>query len=111
MTVDVLGTPYHIWLDVSKSDDPELALSDGYCDVSVKRIVVCNDEDSDLYDFAEYRRNSLRHELIHAFMFESGIGPNTKWDWPGQTHPESLVEWIAFQIPKMVDAMKKVGAL
>lgn len=111
MQVSILGTPYKIWMDVSKRDDPELVLCDGYCDYSVKRIVVCDNEDSDLCDYDEHKKNSLRHELVHAFLFESGHGPNTKYDWPGQTHPESLVEWIAFQMPKMVEAMTKVGAL
>lgn len=111
VTVDVLGTEYRVWLDVSKGSDPKMATCDGYCDYSSKRIVVCNDEDSDLEDFAEYRKDCIRHELVHAFMFESGIGGCHKWDVPGETHPEAMVEWIAMMFPKMADAFKKVGAL
>lgn len=107
----ILGTKYDIFMDVSKRDDPELALCDGYCDYSVKRIVVCNNEDSDLCDYDEHKKNSLRHELVHAYLFESGIGANVVWDVPGQTHPEHFVEWLAMQFPKLAETFKEVGAM
>ena len=47
----------------------------------------------------------LRHEIVHAFLIESGM---FQASWGGN---EDIVDWIALQIPKMVDAMKSVGCL
>lgn len=48
VSISVLGTIYSIYLDVSKHDDPELESADGYCDHTVKRIVVCDSEGTDM---------------------------------------------------------------
>ena len=109
--VDVLGTEYKIWMDVVKANDPTLEHCDGYCDKTVKRIVVADVNKSDFDDCEEYRRFLLRHELVHAFLFESGIGGSTKWDVEGEEHPEHLVEWLAYQYPKMLEAFRAVGAI
>ena len=57
-------------------------------------------------DLEATKNKVIRHELIHAFLFESGLAENSEW---GQD--ETLVDWMAIQIPKIVNAMKEVGAL
>ena len=110
-TVNVLGTEYHIYLDVSQAFDPHLKECSGYCDKTAKRIAIVNDADSDLEYWDDYRKYCLRHELIHAFLYESGIGGDTTWDVPGEEHSEHMVEWIGMQFPKILKAFQEVGAL
>ena len=110
--VSVLGTEYSLYLDVSPEDDPLLEDVNGYCDKTVKRIVVADrSNDSDLADWMDYRRSVMRHELIHAFLFESGLGCDSVWHVGGQEHPEQTVDWIARQFPKILKAFQTVGAL
>ena len=111
MRVDVLGSEYVIYTNVSPEDDPILLDCGGYCDKTTRRIVIIEPADTNLGDWHEYEKTCIRHELVHAFLFESGIGGDTLWDIEGQEHPEHMVEWIAMQFPKMVKAFQAVGAL
>ena len=111
-TVDVLGTEYRIFRDVSESEDELLKQCDGYCDKTSHRIALSEKgPDANLDDYIAYQKSNLRHELIHAFLFESGLGGNSVWYVSGQEHPEQTVDWIARQFPKMLKAFQQVGAL
>lgn len=106
MIIDVLGT----WYTITKSNklkDDNLNNSDGYCDYTTKQIVIDTFQDSpgSLADLEKYRKQVIRHELVHAFLFESGLGVNS---WGVN---EEIVDWIAYQFPKMADAFEKVNAL
>lgn len=104
--INVLGTPYTI---ISKKQDEDVLLTklSGYCDSSVKKIVVEEFEKTDatLEDLDEVTRRVIRHELTHAFLFESGLGQET---W---AENEEMVDWIARQFPKMMEAFRKAKAL
>jgi hypothetical protein len=112
-TVDVLGTTYSVYLDVDIKDDKYLEHCDGYCDKTIKRIVVAGASDeSELANFAVYAKSNLRHEVIHAFLFESGLDGNSVWGHAeGQDHPEQVVEWFALQFPKLLKAFTQLDAL
>lgn len=110
-TVNILGTEYGVYLDVEMDNDELLKQCTGYCDKTTKRIIIGNMEGCNLGDEAEFRKYCLRHEIVHAFLFESGIAADTVWDIEGQEHPEHMVEWIAMQFPKMIKAFQAVGAL
>ena len=93
-----------------EEQDETLASCDGYCDKTTKRIVIATkSKDCDLGDFEWYRKKVLRHEIIHAFHFESGIGENLENKQYG--FPETIVDWVAFQFPKMLKAFEEVGCL
>ena len=109
--VDVLGTTYRIFLDIPKERDKLFETCDGYCDKTSKRIAISDFADTNLDDPAEYRKYCIRHELIHAFLFESGIGGCTLWDVEGEEHPEHMVEWMGLQFPKLLKAFQTVDAL
>lgn len=107
--VNVLGTIYTIEERNEKSD-PKLKECDGYCDKTIKVCVINNfmDAENDLMrqtDLNVYKKKVLRHELIHAFLYESGLGENS-WAWN-----EEIVDWIAYQFPKLVQAFKEAGCL
>lgn len=109
MIINVLGAK---WKIEDRSPDKDELLTDryGYCDPSIKLIVLRTGQEYDeVKDYDQIRKSTLRHELIHAFMCESGLYEN-------MTHPEigvdeTMVDWVAIQFPKMVDLFKKVGCL
>lgn len=102
MKVNVLGTEY----DVNVLEEPDEYMKDnmlqGYCDNTSKIIVVCPyDNDSD--DKEKLKDNILRHELIHAFLFESGIDAGTLF------HNEECVDFFAIQFEKLAKIFEDAG--
>ena len=75
--VSVLGTPYTIF-EGTTIDFPDLSDCDGYCDTTIKNIVVSDMSEAEgrpgaKADLNHYKRKVIRHELIHAILFESGL--------------------------------------
>ena len=111
-TVDVLGTEYRVYMGVREADDEILRDADGYTDKTSHKIVIADKlKDTDLDDYGAYVKKVLRHELVHAFLFESGLGGCAAWHKDDDEHPEQMVDWIAFQFPKILKAFQTVGAL
>lgn len=68
-------------------------------DKTSKKIVVDSCVNSDLDHPDEYIKLALRHEVIHAFMFESGLDSETEHvKFP---EDEIFVDWVAIQYPKI----------
>ena len=107
--VNVLGTEYTVSV-ASKSEDKYLEKCDGYCDKTSKKIVVLSEsDDNELENFGEYQKKVVRHEIIHAFLFESGLHENFRHEEWG--HDETTIDWFAVQFPKMLKAFKEADAL
>ena len=106
MTVNVLGTIYTI-RESNKVDNPNLDGVDGYCDSSTKTIVIDTFKDSpgSLEDLDAYRRQVIRHELVHAFLFESGL------DACSWARNEEIVDWMAIQFPKLLKVFKEIDLI
>lgn len=99
-TVSVLGVPYTIYTGTT-IDFPDLCDCDGYCDTTIKRIVVFDpsenaDKPGAKGDMINYQRKVIRHELIHAALYESGLSNNSSW-----AGDEEMVDWIAIQFGKL----------
>lgn len=109
-TVNILGTEYEVIMDAPDEMLPEDA--DGAMDHSVKRIVVAKFESNrnSIKDLDVYRKKVLRHEVIHAFLFESGLWNNsgnvTAW---GQS--EEIADWFAIQSPKIMKVFEELEVL
>lgn len=102
-TVSILGTDYAI---VEKP----LEGCDGYCDSTTKEIAVTTKKDShDMGDFENYRKKTFRHEVIHAYHFESGLSENFENKQYGFS--ETLVDWFAYQSPKIFKTFEELGVL
>ena len=104
--VDVLGVEYTI-KESNKVEDMNLENCDGYCDHSTKTIVIDTFQDSpnSLKDLEAYKKQVIRHELVHAFLFESGLGC-CSW-----AKDEEIVDWIAAQFPKMIKVFKELNCV
>lgn len=108
--ISVLGTDYQL-LTRSSADDPKLADNSGYCD-RYEKIIVVNDF-TDVQDdvmcvgnLEELRKKVTRHELIHAFLSESGLRECSEW-----AENEEMVDWFANQSPKIYKVFEELGLL
>ena len=100
--VNILGTEYTVVFD-SNSKNPKLEYKDGYVDTSVKRIVIRDyfeDSVDNLEDLEEFQAKVLRHEIIHAFLHESGLDAQSPW-----AVNEEMVDWFAIQFYKITNAI------
>ena len=106
--VNVLGTEYTI-IESNSTKDASLENKDGYCDTSIKKCVI-NEMSSDDVDAKKnlpgYKKAVIRHELIHACLYESGLDCCAYW-----STNEEMVDWIAIQFPKLIQAFKEADAL
>ena len=102
MTVNVLGVKYTI-KESDKVTDVNLEHNDGYCDFTTKTIVIDTFKDSpnSFKDLESYRKQVIRHEVIHAFLYESGLD-SCSWG-----RNEEIVDWIACQFPKMLNVFEQ----
>ena len=83
--INVLGTEYTI-NEATENEDP---LED--TDIDSKG------------NMEEYKKSVKRHELIHAFLYESGLD-SCSW-----ADNEELVDWLAIQWHKISVAFEQLG--
>ena len=109
---NILGTEYRIEF---RKEDEDTILKDcnGYCDVTVKLIVVLAEpnKECDCEDFSFIQKKTLRHEIIHAFLTESGLFNNTYNVDAGWAKNEEMVDWFAIQSPKIFKVYSELGLL
>lgn len=107
--INILGTTYTVSkVDAGQDEYMDKMQFGGYCDDGSKEIVLLNIRT--LPDFANdpeevvirREKETLRHEVIHAFLNESGL----KWNVACSDHPwsknEEMIDWIAIQFPKIL---------
>ena len=99
-TINILGSEWEI-LRQSDRENPKLKNADGLCECYSKKIIIRKLED-DVMNFDNlnaYEHKVLRHEIVHAFLHESGLCGNCDW-----ADNEEMVDWVACQYPKFSDA-------
>lgn len=110
--INILGTEYRIEF---RKEDEDTILKDcnGYCDVTVKLIVVLAEpnKECDYEDFSFIQKKTLRHEIVHAFLTESGLFNNTYNVDAGWAKNEEMVDWFAIQSPKIFKVYSELGLL
>lgn len=107
MEVNILGTEYDLQ-EIPRKEDPALADHDGYCDTSVKKAVVDEMKEKEpgmKEDLSYYQKQVKRHEIIHAFLFESGLDTCCEWAC------EEMIDWLSIQFPKIQRAFKEAECL
>lgn len=108
MKVRILGTDYEIIKDAEEKDYSQLKKCDGFTDFSIKKIVVAEFEkdESSIDNLEWYKKKVLRHEIVHAFIHESGLAENCDW-----ARNEELTDWIAIQFEKILNVFLQTNAL
>ena len=113
MTINVLGTEYKI---IFENDEKEIRLKEnwGFTDYHTKEIYIRNDIDKETNDscknLIDFKKKVLRHEILHAFLYESGLRENSK-STMAWAENEEMVDWIAIQFPKLLDVYKKLDII
>ena len=108
-TVSILGSEWKIIVEPETKSKMYKDV-DGWSDYSVKEIhIALRKKDYDDFDsLLAYRKKVVRHELIHAFLDESGLGENAGQYEGAWTKNEEMVDWIAFQFPKIEKVFKEL---
>lgn len=110
-TINILGTDYSI--DITNPDKDEyLEGNHGYCDFLTKSIVLRKVNPLDYSGNidavnAQYKTN-LRHEIMHAFLYESGLDGASVDGW---ARNEEMIDYMALQLPKIIKACNTCGIL
>jgi len=107
--VRILGTPWRICIGPHDTDK-RLCDCDGFTDKTSKLIMVedCR-QTSNLDDPMFYMRKVVRHEIIHAFLMESGLDECMTHHKYG--HEEQTVDWFAYQYPKIKEVIETVDMM
>lgn len=109
-SVDVLGVEYKVCYD--DENEPKIKDADGYCELWAKEIHVDRslfekrDDPFVLKNLKAQGKKVIRHEMVHAFIQESGLWECCEW-----ARNEECTDWIARQFPKLLNAFKKAGVI
>lgn len=114
--VNILGTTYKVYLNVPYAKDPHLSGAFGYTDFHAKRIVVSDIktipgwEDASDEAVRDTYSGTVRHEVIHAYLMESGLNSSSNgvdcW-----ARNEEMVDWFAIQFPKILETFQKLDCV
>lgn len=112
--INILGTEYKIYPCVPVEEDDNLRDRFCYCQPIGCKIVITdmNSVESwkEVDDACKQRqiKATLRHEVIHAFLAESGLWSNSNsadcW-----AMNEEMIDWIAMQFPKILQVFEELG--
>ena len=109
MKIEILGTKYKI-KQKNRETDKRLTNNNGLTDSSTKEIIIDEFKKdktiNNKTDLQYAQKAVIRHEIIHAFLFESGLDTSSEW-----ARNEEFVDWLALQIPKIFKAMYKSKAI
>ena len=85
-TITILGVTYILYFvdEIVNEYGQELSGEIDYIEKKIKISKKC-----------PYQEVTIRHELIHGFLFESGLH-GSSW-----SHNEDIIDWFANQIPKI----------
>ncbi len=105
--INVLGVEYTVDT-LEREKDQRLEDCDGYCDDSVKKIILPVHETAkdDKQDLSVVWKKVVRHEIVHAFLCESGLAENSDW-----AQNEEMIDWIAIQAPNLIKTWQEAEAL
>lgn len=107
MQINILGTEYTLE-ERNEQNDDHLEGMDDYADHTSKELIVDEMKKSDkrtLKNLESYKKSVKRHEIIHAFLHESGL------DVCSWAQNEEMVDWWAIQFPKLYEVFKKADCM
>lgn len=111
---NILGEKYSIEYRVLK-EDKKLEELAGYTDFYSKEIVIEDSERSErsitsTSNLKEYENKVLKHEIIHAYLYESGLDVNSSRAYAWATN-EEMIDWFAIQSSKIYKTYEELGIL
>lgn len=114
--INILGTEYQIETHkVSEDSYLEDNKLSGYCGEEEKLIVVADMSEEKYFpnmnerEQETYRKRVLRHEIMHAFLNESGLSDSSNRFDGAWAKNEEMVDWFAIQSPKIFKVYSELG--
>ena len=88
----------------------------GYCSEEEKLIVIADMNDTEHFQLTDkekesYEKRVLRHELIHAFLNESGLSSDSSVPAGAWAKHEEMIDWLAIQSPKIFATFKHLNLI
>ena len=110
--VTILGTEWniHIVKEFPEHLKEHEETATGLCNGFDKDIFVKDMSDCDCKSKEQLIKNVMRHEILHAFLFESGLSENAGFSGCWATN-EEMVDWFAIQSTKIYDVYLKLGLI
>ncbi len=109
--VDILSQSYRVEF-LAEDKDSKFGNADGYIDPTIHliRVAFLKPSKSSVQDLAIYAKKVMRHEIVHAYLYESGLAENS-FSVANWATNEEMVDWIAKQFPKMKRTMETLNCL
>lgn len=114
--INILGTEYRIETHkVSEDSYLEDNKLSGYCGEEDKLIVVADMSEEKYFTGMDekaqeaYWKKTLRHEIMHAFLNESGLSDSSNQYGGAWAKNEEMVDWFAIQSPKIFKVYSELG--
>lgn len=107
MKINILGTQYQLRYEQA-TDAEKIKNSNGYIEPYSKEMVISNfiEDGTAINNLEDFEKKVIRHEIIHAFLQESGLSCNSDW-----ATNEEMIDWIALQFPKLAKAFEEAKAI
>lgn len=113
MEANILGTEYKIFMK-SEEQEPRLKENWGFTDFHTKEIYIHDDidkeTDNSCKNLKDFKNKVLRHEILHAFLYESGLRENSKSSMAWAEN-EEMIDWFAIQFPKILKIYSELDIL
>lgn len=113
MKLNILGTEYKFKI-MSEDEEPRLKDNWGFTDYYAKEIRVRDDIEKETEEtcknLKDFKNKVIRHEIVHAFLYESGLCENS-YNMMSWAQNEEMVDWIAIQSPKIFALYKKLNVM
>ena len=106
MTIDILGTKYKIKYQ-TEEENSKLIGANAIFEAFSKELIIDKDNMAPAIrkhdNLSGFNKKVMRHEIIHAFLFEGGLS-----NYHGD---ETLTDGLAILLPKMFKVMSKLKVL
>ena len=99
--IEILGSKWTIEYK-KESEDVTLIKTDGYCDWTTRSIIIAEaqEDEKNVGNMQKHYKETERHEIIHAFLHESGLAACSPW-----AKNEEMVDWFAKQWEKISEVI------
>ena len=116
--INVLGTEYTIEV-VKISECEELKENKwcGSCDKFSHKILIGDASEVEFFgklneeEQKHCMKQTMRHEIVHAFLNESGLQGSSLFYDNGWATNEEMIDWFALQFPKMLKIFEEAECL
>ena len=115
-TVNILGTEYTIkTVKISECEYLKEKHWCGCCNGTTKTILIGDASEEEYFDKLSpeeqdvVTKDTIRHEIIHAFLNESGLQDSSMQYCNAWAKNEEMIDWMALQFPKIQKVFVELG--